>query len=102
MTKLKDLLQSIHESVETSTTEELKKACELIIRVQDMDSGERDCIISSWMKGPLFDGDIPSKSSRDTLVSEKFMAKVVVKGQDGYNACTYLGQRAYRIIQALQ
>jgi hypothetical protein len=97
---LKNLLDSIHESVELSTPEELKKACELIIRVQNMNSGERDTLLCAHKHGPIFDGDVPSKTARDQLVSEGFMEKVVVKGQDGYNACTYKGNWAHHLIEA--
>ena len=97
---LKKLLESIHQQPELSSAEELKHACELIIRVQSMNPGERDTIRAAWKHGPLFDGDVPSKASRDELVKEGFIAKVVVKGQDGYNACTYKGQRVYRLIEA--
>jgi hypothetical protein len=97
---LKNLLESIHESVELSTPEEIKRACELIIRVQDMNSGERDVIRATHKHGPLVDGDIPSKSARDQLVKDGFVAKVVVRGEDGFNACTYLGRQAHHLIEA--
>ncbi|GAT33274.1 hypothetical protein TSACC_21687 [Terrimicrobium sacchariphilum] len=97
---LKLLLESIHESTALSTPEELKKACVLIERVQGMNSAERDVIRATFRKGPLFDGDVPSKSGRDSLLSDGFVAKVVVKGEDGYNACTYKGRKAYRLIEA--
>ena len=44
MATLKQLLDALHESTETSSAAELKAACELIIEVQGMDGGERDCI----------------------------------------------------------
>jgi hypothetical protein len=98
--KLKTLFEAIHESPSLSTAEELKRSCEIIIRVQDMDSGERDTLKAAWQNGPLWDGDVPSKTARDKLVFDGYIAKVVVKGQDGYNACTYLGHQAYRLIAA--
>lgn len=97
---LKSLLEAIYESPETSTPEELKRACELIIRVQAMTSAERDVIRCTWLYGPSYDGDIPSKSGRDILLAEGFVAKVVVKGEQGFNACTYRGHAAYRLIGA--
>lgn len=99
--KLKTILEAIHESPELSTPEELKRACELIIRVQEMNSAERDTLIGAFRQGPLYDGEVPSKSGRDALLSDGFIAKVIVKGEDGFNACTYKGLRAYRILEAI-
>lgn len=100
MATLKQLLDAQHESTETSSATELKRACELIIEVQAMGSGERDCIRASYKNGPLFDGDVPCKSGRNSLLENGYMAKVVVKGEDGFNACTNKGAWAYRLIEA--
>lgn len=97
---LKTLLEAIFESTETSTPEEIKKACAAIIRVQEMGSGERDTLLCAWKNGPVYDGDVPSKSARDSLMADGFIAKVVVRGEQGYNACTYKGHAAYRLIEA--
>lgn len=43
--------------------------------------------------GPCWDGDVISKSERDALLRIGACAKVCVKGQDGFNACTYFGRR---------
>jgi hypothetical protein len=100
MATLKRLLDALHESPELSSAAELKRACELIIEVQAMNSAERDCICAGYKHGPLFDGDVPSKSGRDWLLEKGYMAKVVVKGKDGYNACTHKGAWAYRLLEA--
>lgn len=100
MGTLKQLLDALHESVETSSPAELKAACELIIEVQAMDGGERDCLFAAYRHGPLFDGDVPSKAGRNSLLEKGYMAKVVVKGEDGFNACTNKGAWAYRLHQA--
>lgn len=100
MATLKQLLDALHESTDLSSAEELKRSCELIIEVQAMDGAERDCIRAGYKHGPLFDGDVPSKSGRDRLLDKGYMAKVVVKGEDGYNACTYKGAWAHRLLEA--
>lgn len=97
---LADFLDVLHESVELSTANELKDAVKLIIEVQDMDSGMRDCIRAAFLNGPLDDGDVPSKSGRDALLENDYISKVVVKGEEGFNALTYKGARAYRLIKA--
>lgn len=100
MATLKNLLDALHESTELSSSAELKCACELIIEVQAMGSAERDCIRAAYRAGPLFDGDVPSKTGRDRLIVLGYMSKVVVKGEDGYNACTNKGAWAYRLLEA--
>lgn len=97
---LGQLLSALHESLDTSSAEEIKDACELIIRVQAMDGGERDTIRAAYRSGPLFSGDLPSKTARDSLVAEGFMVQCVVKGEDGFNACTHKGAWAHRLIEA--
>lgn len=100
MATLKELFDAIHESAETSSAAELKTACELIIEVQAMDGGERDCLYAAYKNGPLFDGDVPSKAGRNSLLAKGYMAKVVVKGEDGFNACTHKGAWAHRLLEA--
>jgi len=96
--KIRNLLGALHSDLSLDSAEEIKANIELIDRVQHMTGGEIDTIYAAFKHGPLFDGDVPSKSSRDTLLSEGFIAKVVVKGEDGYNACTHKGAWAYRIL----
>lgn len=99
---LKVILESIHESPDTSSPEEIAKAVCLIIRAEEMKGNESDVIIGAFKNGPLHDGDVPSKSGRDSLVSDGFIAKVVVKGDDGFNALTYSGLMIYRILMAMR
>jgi len=99
MTSLKSLFDVLHEDVELSSAEEIKSACKLIIVAQEMDSAEVETLIACYERAPLYDGDIPSKRGRDDLLSKDFLAKIVVNGEDGYNACTYEGASAYRLIK---
>jgi hypothetical protein len=47
--------------------------------------------------GPVWDGDLISKNDRDVLLGIGACAKVVVKGAEGFNACTYFGHRLLRV-----
>lgn len=100
MAKLKSLLDALHESLSTSSADDIKRACALIIEVQAMDAGARECIRAAYQFGPLEDGDIPSVIARDKLVDSGYMSRVVVEGHDGYNACTHSGAWAYRLLEA--
>ncbi|MGY5392002.1 hypothetical protein [Acinetobacter sp. NigerLNRRAM0016] len=99
---VKQLLDVIHSDVTLDSAEEIKSNIEFIIRVQEMSSGEQDTIMAAFKHGPLYDGDVPSKSGRDLLLKDGFISKVIVKGDDGFNACTHKGGRAYRILMAMR
>ncbi|NPT59685.1 hypothetical protein [Paraburkholderia elongata] len=55
-----------------------------------------DTLVALVENGPLWDGDVPSKSGRDTLVVAGLASCIVVKGEDGYQAATLAGAAAYR------
>jgi len=61
-----------------------------------MKGAEIDTLIALVEHGPLWDGDVPSKSGRDDLIQKGFAARVLVKGDDGYTAATYRGRDAYK------
>ena len=96
--KLVRLLSVINVGVGLSSSEEIKQACKLIICAQDLTGAEIDTIKAAYLKGPLYDGDVPSKSARDELVSSGFMEKVIVRGEEGFNACTYKGAELFRLL----
>lgn len=58
---------------------------------------ELDTLIALVERGPLDDGDVPSKAGRNSLIERGFATKIVVNAQDGYNAATYLGRDAYML-----
>jgi hypothetical protein len=61
-----------------------------------LNGAEMDTLIALVEAGPLWDGDVPSKSGRDCLIGRGLAVRVVVKGQDGYTAATYAGKGAYK------
>lgn len=48
-------------------------------------------------KGPVWDGDVVCKNHRDLLSTIGACAKVSMKGEQGFNACTYFGTHLLRI-----
>jgi hypothetical protein len=54
-----------------------------------------DTLIALVEQGPLWDGDVPSKVERDTLIEQGLAVRIVFRGQDGYTAATYRGRDAY-------
>jgi hypothetical protein len=61
-----------------------------------MTGAELDTLVALVECGPLWDGDVPSKSGRDCLIDAGLAVRVVVAGQDDYTAATYAGRDAYR------
>lgn len=64
---------------------------------ESLNGAEKDTLICLCRHGPTWDGDVPSKSGRDGLLQKGLAAKVVIKNnQQGYQAATYRGSRAYK------
>lgn len=63
-----------------------------------MTGAEIDTLVALVERGPLWDGDAPSKSGRDGLLNRGFASKVIVKGEDGWQAATYAGRDAYKAL----
>lgn len=61
-----------------------------------MTGAEKDTLIALVECGPLWDGDVPSKTGRDSLLKQGLAVRVVVKGEDGWQAATYAGRDAYK------
>lgn len=59
---------------------------------------EKDTLIALVEQGPLWDGDVPSKQGRDSLVERGLAVKIVVKGEDGWQAATYSGRDTYKLL----
>ena len=99
--KLSQMLDVLHTPLDLSTDAELRESLELIIQVESLSGGSIECLRGAFTQGPLEDGDVPSKDGRDLLMSYGMIAKVVLNGEEGFNACTYKGARAYRLLVAM-
>lgn len=62
----------------------------------ELDGGQIDTLIALVEVGPLWDGDVPSKRGRDSLVAQGLAAHILMKGLDGYTAATYAGRDVYK------
>ena len=65
-------------------------------QAKPMTGAEIDTLVALVERGPLWDGDLPSKVGRSDLRERGYAAMVVVNGQDGYTAATYAGRDAYK------
>ncbi|SAK59606.1 hypothetical protein AWB81_01868 [Caballeronia arationis] len=58
--------------------------------------GWAETIIALIERGPVGDGDIPSKVARDELMSRGFAARVIVNQKEAGNVATYAGRELYK------
>jgi hypothetical protein len=79
---------------------ELKEALELIGIAVTMSGAARDTLLQLRDKGPIWDGDLISKAGRTELIDNGGAVQCVVKGQQGYQACTYQGWVLAKLIEA--
>lgn len=61
-----------------------------------MTGAELDTLVALVERGPLWDGDVPSKAGRDALIDGGLAVRVMVNGNDGHTAATYAGRDAYK------
>lgn len=74
-----------------STKEELVELVHMIDFAKN-NRGLHEQLYQLKKHGPIWDGDVISKSDRTDLLDVGACAKVCVKGEDGFNACTYFGR----------
>ena len=48
-------------------------------------------MLNQLVNGPVWDGDIISKTDRDELIELKLAVRVCCKGEEGYTGATYTG-----------
>lgn len=100
MTTDAEILEAVHYDEKLSTEAEMTYAKTVLAHVKTMSPSLRSSLRVFFTNGPLFDGDVPSKTERTELVEAGYVAKIVVKGEEGFNACTYRGSLAHRMIMA--
>jgi hypothetical protein len=54
-----------------------------------------DTLLALLKHGPCWDGDVPSKSGRDELLTLGYAVRVIHKGEDGYTGATYKGRNLF-------
>ena len=87
-----------HPSLYGDDTEELTEAIDAILLAKETKQHALDTLSAIIKRGPLFDGDLPSKSERNWLLDKELISKVVVKGEQGYQAANYLGWDVAKIV----
>lgn len=86
-----ELYKDVFGNIELDTQKEIISNLEVMDLAFNLSGAEIDTLNCAFKTGPLEDGDVPSKSGRDELVSKGLMGRVIVNGAWGYNACTYKG-----------
>lgn len=70
---------------------------ELLAIWESMNGAERETLRALVLHGPLWDGDVPSKSGRDGLLRRGLASKAIVKREQGYQIANYRGWQVYRV-----
>ena len=65
---------------------------------ESFDADERDSFRALMRRGPVWDGDIPSKTGRDELLTLGLAVRCCVTSEQGYTALSYLGGRFCRFL----
>jgi hypothetical protein len=94
-------LSILHEDLKLSTENEILEANDSIVRAVFLYPGQIETLKAIHDQGPLFDGDVPSKTARDFLLSTGLVTKIVVKGEQGFNACTYKGSKVLKLVNVM-
>ena len=100
MITIEEIAKDIGYTFSLMTTSEIEYFKEVATVAVELSSSEESVLIACHSSGPLEDGDVASKSARDSLLDKGFVAKVIVKGEDGYNACTYKGRLALSVVNS--
>lgn len=88
--ELKQLVEALYEADYDSP--EFHAAAKSLSTALQQDGAAVDTLHALVKSGPLFDGDVPSKSGRDALVALGLATRnIIVRGQQGYQAATSAG-----------
>lgn len=96
-------------NIDLMTSGEIERAAEVrhmassMLQFREMYHGAVSCLEALMnAKGPLWDGDVPSKAGRDSLLDLRLASRVIYGGKDGYTAATYLGREVMDEIYRLR
>jgi hypothetical protein len=71
---------------------------------KSLSGAAKDTLVALVENGPLYDGDVPSKSGRNELLHLRILGKyqvitkALVKGEDGFQVATYTGASLYKAL----
>lgn len=57
---------------------------------------ERETLHCLVAQGPVWDGDVPSKTGRTSLIAYGLASKALVRGEHGYQVANYVGATVFR------
>ncbi len=96
---LAQIMEKMGISPDYCTFSEMKRYLVIIDKAQTLSREAGETLKAMYDHGPLFDGDLTSKVGRDELANKQFCTRIVVKGDQGYNAVTADGVQALRVVK---
>lgn len=61
-----------------------------------LSSAQREVLRQLLFQGPVWDGNVPSKSARDDLIVHGLATRCCFLGEQGYTAATYLAYSVWK------
>lgn len=84
-----------------NTQKENEYYAELLEKATKLSDAAYDTLMALYKSGPLSDGDVPSKVGRNELLELGLANKAVVRGEDGYQVCSYSGRDVVKALRVL-
>ena len=94
----RELLAAMNIDISLSTESEYRQGMMTILETLQLTPGEKATLSAAYEEGPLEDGNVLSKTDRDSLVSLGMMVRIANKEKGSLNACTHKGHSAYLLI----
>jgi len=94
------IFEALYFTPEHEDSDDITYHLDLIMLAQKAQKHAYDTLTALYKRGPLEDGYVPSKSERDWLLEKGLAAKIIIKGEDGNQALTYLGRDVLKVIDA--
>ncbi len=96
-----EFLQGAVGRFDQMSKDELREVLELVEIALSLSGAAKDVLRQLRNSGPVEDGDVVSKAGRNDLINCGAAVKICVKGEQGYQACTYRGWSLAKIVEAL-
>lgn len=97
----KELLESLDFDLNLNTANEIKNLCNDIVLAESVPKECIDELHHFAVDSPIEDGNELSKATRDYLLDNNLIARIMVKGEHGWCAITPKGYSVYKIITNL-
>ena len=90
------------EASKYSTEDEIEHALKALNIAANLSGNAKEVLKQLVRTGPVWDGDVVSKSGRDECLNHRIINKILVGGEQGYQAVNYFGYSVFKIVQNIE